>query len=521
MQKTSQIKHLYDNNVLNICIDTIEKGKQVLVFVNTKNSAEAEAERVGRKIKVNKDDKKKLEELSQKALTALDRATKQCQRLALCLRNGTAFHHAGLHSAQRELIEDNFKKGLIKIICATPTLAYGVNLPAFRVIVRDLKRFSAPRGMNYIPVLEFLQFCGRAGRPDFNDKFGEAICISQTESEKEKIIEYYIDGEPEEILSKLAVEPVLRTYVLSLVATEYANTKDELMKFFKKTFYAYQFKDIKKLEKIIKRILKNLEEWEFITISKDYLEATLLGRRVSQLYLDPYTAHYLITCLKRAKGKILKPFSFLQMVSYTIELRPLLTVRVREYELIEEKAAQNQGSILSLEPSMFEPEYEEYIKSIKTALFFNDWIEEKDEELLLEQYNIRPGETRVKLDLADWLLYSSEEMCKLTKMHGLIKELAKLRIRLKYGAKAELLPLLRLRNIGRVRARKMYNNKIKNIEDLKKADITKLKQLIGQQTALSIKKQVGQEYREEKVKIKKGKRKGQTSIKKFEKKKNK
>jgi len=490
-----------------------------LVFVNTKNSAEAEAERISRKIKLKEKDKKVLEELSQKVLTTLDRPTKQCQRLALCVRNGVAFHHAGLHSAQRELVEDNFKKGIIKIICATPTLAYGVNLPAFRVVVRDLKRFSAPRGMNWIPVLEFLQFCGRAGRPDFNDKFGEAICLSQTESERARIVDNYIDGEPEEILSKLAVEPVLRTYILSLIATEYANTNDELMKFFGKTFYAYQFKDIRKLKGIITRILKNLKQWEFITISDDYLEATLLGTRVSQLYLDPYTAHYLITCLKRAKDKMLRPFSFLQMVSYTLELRPLLTVRVREYEHTEEKAAEYQSSLLSLEPSMFEPEYEEYLKSIKTALFFNDWIDEKDEELLLEQYNIRPGETRVKLDLADWLLYSSEELSKLTKMHGLIKELAKIRVRLKYGAKEELLPLLRLRMIGRARARKMYNNKIKTIEDVKKADITKLTQLIGKQISLSIKKQVGQEFREEKVKVKKGKRKGQTSLAKYENKK--
>lgn len=293
------------------------------------------------------------------------------------------------------------------------------------------------------------------------------------------------------------------------------------MSFFKKTFFAYQFGEITKLEKIINRILKALKEWGFIIINKNDLQATLLGARVSQLYLDPYTAHYLITCLKRAKSKIIKEFSFLQMISYTIELRPLLTVRVKEYDNIEEKIAEFQSSLLSFEPSMFDMDYEEYLKSIKTALFFYDWINEKDEELLLEQYNIRPGETRVKLELADWLLYSSEEICKLIKLHGLLKEIQKLRIRLRYGAKEELLPLLRLRTIGRVRARKMYNNKIKNLEDVKKSDITKLTQLIGKQTALSVKKQVGQEYREEKVKVKKGKRKGQTSLKKFEKKKKK
>src|SRR4030043_2293777 len=530
MQKTSKIKHVYDNQVLNICLDTLERKKQVLVFVNSKSSAEAEAERISAKIKVSEEEKEKLEEASNKVLQALDKPTKQCQRLALCVRKGVAFHHAGLHHEQRELIEDNFRSGVIKIICATPTLAYGVNLPAFRVIVRDLKRFSSPHGMSWIPVLEFQQFCGRAGRPDFNDEYGEAICMAETEGEKEKIIENYIEGETEEILSKLAVEPVLRTYVLSLIATNFANTTNSLMDFFKKTFYAHQFGDVKELEKIIGRILKKLEEWEFITIGendkdkeknndkdkeKNSLEPTLLGERVSQLYLDPYTAHYLITCLKRAEGKILRDFSFLQMVSYTLELRPLLTVKVKEYDEIEQRLVEFSSSLLSLEPSMFEPEYEEYLKSIKTSLFFYDWINEVEEEVLLEHYNIRPGETRVKLDLADWLLYSSEELAKLIKLHGLIKEIEKLRIRLQYGAKEELLPLLRLRNIGRIRARIMFNNKIKSIEDVKKADLTKLTQLLGKQTELSIKKQVGEDLREEKVVVKKGKRKGQVSLAKY------
>jgi helicase len=522
MQKTSKIKHVYDHAVLNICIDTLEKKKQALVFVNTKSSAEAEAERISVKIKVDDSDKEKLEELASQVMNTLEKSTRQCQRLALCIKKGVAFHHAGLHSAQRELIEDNFRTGAIKIICATPTLAYGVNLPAFRVIVRDLKRFSSPRGMSYIPVLEFLQFCGRAGRPDFNDEFGEAICIAETDGEKEKIFRQYIEGEPEDILSKLAVEPVLRTYVLSLIATEFANTKKDLMNFFKKTFYAHQFGDFKQLEDILNRIIKSLVEWEFLDVKNEEknkdaeLEATLLGKRVSELYLDPYTAHYIITCLRRASTKLIMDFSFLQMLSYTLELRPLLNVKVSEYDNIEEKNNEFSSSILSLEPSMFEPEYEEYLKSIKTALFFYDWINEVDEEALLEKYNIRPGEIRVKLSLADWLLYSSEEFCKLIKMHGLIKEIAKVRMRLDYGAKEELLLLLRLKNIGRIRARKLFNNKIRSIEDVKKADLPLLTQLLGKQIALSIKKQVGEDLREEKVQVSERKRKGQTSIAKYD-----
>ncbi|MBN2459470.1 hypothetical protein JXB28_04245 [Candidatus Woesearchaeota archaeon] len=519
MKKSLNIKHEYDHSVLNICIDTIALGKQALVFCNTKPGAEAEAERISRKLKLDSKDKEKLEEVSQQILGVIDKPTKQCQRLALCIKDGVAFHHAGLHSQQREIIEDNFRNGAIKIICATPTLAYGLNLPAFRVIVRDLKRFSSPRGMVWIPVLEFQQFCGRAGRPDFNDTYGEAICLAETESEKEQIFENYIQGETEDILSKLAVEPVLRTYVLSLIATSFANSKKTLFEFFSKTFYAHQFGNIKELEKIIDKILRKLEEWEFIIVDeqkdKTKLDATLLGERVSQLYLDPYTAHYLITCLKRAEGKIIKDFSFLQMVSYTLELRPLLTVKVREYDWVEENVAMFSSSILSLEPSMFEPEYEEYLKSMKTAMFFYDWINEVDEEHLLEQYNIRPGETRAKLDLADWLLYSSVELAKLIKLHGMIKEMEKLRVRLQYGAKEELLPLLRLRSIGRIRARMLYKNKIQGIDDVKKADISVLTKLIGKQVALSVKKQVGEDLSDEKVQVSEKKRKGQMALGKY------
>lgn len=520
MKKTLKIEQKHNNSVLNICLDTLRLRKQALVFVNSKPSAESEAERISAKIKaedLKPEDRENLEQLSQDILGTLEKQTKQCERLALCVRKGVAFHHAGLHSQQREIVEENFRNGTIKIICATPTLAYGLNLPAFRVIVRDLKRFSAPRGMNWIPVLEFLQFCGRAGRPDFNEEYGEAICLAETDSEKDNVFENYIRGEPEEILSKLAVEPILRSYVLSLVAIEYANTRKALMDFFSKTFYAYQYEDMEKLEEIIDKILGYLEGWEFIATDGDRIQATLLGKRISELYLDPYTADYLITCMKRAGSKILKDFSFLQMISYTLELRPLLNVRVSEYELVESKIAEFSSSLLSIEPSMFEPEYEDYLKSIKTALFFYDWINEKDDEALLEAYNIRPGEVRAKLSLADWLLFSAEELAKLTKMHGLIKELEKVRIRLHHGAKEELLPLLRLTGIGRIRARKLYNNKLRTLEELKRADLVMLSQLIGRQIALSVKKQLGEDLREEAVQVKKGKRRGQLSLEKYEK----
>ena len=95
----------------------------------------------------------------------------------------------------------------------------------------------------------------------------------------------------------------------------------------------------------------------------------------------------------------------------------------------------------------------------------------------------------------------------------MLKELAKTRYRLKYGVKEELIPLLKLKGIGRVRARALFRNKIKTIADVKKVDIVKLVQILGKKTSIDIKRQVGIDIEKEKVPEKK--RKGQTSLKHY------
>ena len=512
---------------LNLALDTIGIGKQAFVFVNTKRSAEKVAEDIAKKIKTGS---QILDEIAQKLLGVLSKPTRQCERLAFCVRKGIAFHHAGLAGKQREIIEDEFRNGTIKIICCTPTLAAGVDLPAFRTIIRDLKRYGN-MGLNWIPVLEYLQQAGRAGRPKF-DKFGESIAVASSEGEKDKIYEKYVLGEPEEIYSKLAVEPALRTYILSLIASNFVNTKDNIMQFFSKTFWAHQFKDMNKIELLIDRMLELLEEWEFIRSSnggknEDFIDAsdldagrnariiaTPIGKRVAELYLDPYTANYLIKNIRKSHSIKANEFSLLQMVAYTLEMRPLLRPRQKDQDAISEALLKHSDTMLEKEPSIFEPEYEDYLASVKTALFMHDWMEEKDEEFLLESYDIRPGEIRAKLDVADWLLYSSEELSRMMQFTDILREIRKARFRLQYGIREELMSLVRLHGIGRVRARMLFNNKIKNLLDVKNADLSSLKFLLGEKVAVSIKQQVGQDV--SKVPVRSGKRKGQIALQDYD-----
>ena len=519
------IPKITDSPAIDIALDTIKINKQALVFCNTRRSAEATAEKISKQIKTNSAE---LDELNNKILKVLSSPTRQCRRLALCVRKGIAFHHAGLASAQRKLIEDNFRLGLIKVIASTPSLALGVNMPAFRAIIKDLKRYGGRWGLKYIPTLEYHQMAGRAGRPDFNDEHGEAICIAKNDSEAQEILDRFINADPEDIHSKLAVEPVLRTYCLSLIATGFARSKQELIEFFEKTFYGHQYGDMQELENIIEKILKYLDEWEFIktsqNISSDFVSAntlnekssekikvTLLGQRVAQLYLDPYTAHYIITALRRSTQKHITEYSFLQMACSTLELRPLSNVRVKEVEKIESELSEKSTELIVTEPSIFEHEYDDFLKSVKTSFALRSWMDENNEDDILEEFNIAPGEMHVKRNLCDWILYSSEELSRLLNFNDIIKIIKKTRYRLDKGVKEELIPLVRLKGIGRIRARRMFRNGIKDIGDIKKTDITKLTQLLGNKVAINLKTQLGQEI----LRIPKGKRKGQTSIEKF------
>ncbi len=484
-KKGYAINRITKDSVIDLALHTIKEGKQALVFVNSKRSAESVAENLAKIIN------SPLQEAdADKILSSLSHPTKQCEKLASCVKKGIAFHHSGLAPKQRNLIEDSFKNGKIKVICCTTTLALGLEFPTDRTIIRDLRRFSGYSSV-WIPVLEMKQFTGRAGRPTYH-KEGEAICIAKTEQEKETIYEKYILGEPEEIYSKLALEPVLRMYILSLIAIAFTKTKQQLREFFEDTFWAFQYGDIEKIEAKLDRILKVLQKYGFIIESKGTLKATNLGVRVSQLYIDPLTAHHLIKCIEQAavekdNARKLTEIGIMQAISETVEMRPLLKVRQNEYEEINEEILKNEDLLYS-RPDFID---EFYLNSFKTALMFKDWLNEKSEEYLLEEYKIRPGELLVKIHNADWLLYSFEQLAILLGRKEILTDIAKLRIRLKYGAKEELLPLIRFKHIGRIRSRTLYNAGIRNARDVKTTSLEKLSLVLkSKEIAKKLKEQV-------------------------------
>ncbi|QKQ98623.1 DEAD/DEAH box helicase [Candidatus Nanohaloarchaea archaeon] len=491
--RTEFIDDVHGRGVTNIIEDTLEKEKQAIVFCNSRKGAEKSSDRAAEVTDndISYQERQDLEEYADRILNVLGSPTSQCKRLAENVRQGAAFHHAGLTQKQRSLVEEAFREGLIRTVSATPTLAAGVNLPAFRVIIRDLKRYTGS-GMDFIPVLEYEQMTGRAGRPKYDDR-GEAISIAKNPGMKDEILERYILGEPERIQSKLAVEPVLRMHTLSLVASKFCTDMDELLSFYKKTFYAHQFEELSEVEAQIQDVVDQLIDYGFMEAEESDLEATKVGRRVSELYIDPDSAHRMLESLEKAEQMDeTRPISYLFMLARTSEMNPPLRVKDDEWSDYEQMLMDAQDYLLESVPNEWDVEYEAFMNSMKTAAMMQAWIGENDEEKLMNEFNIAPGGIRAKMRNADWLVYAAKELAR-TEDIDTGKDLEKLRIRLKHGIKEELLGLVKYDQIGRVRARKLYDNGVRDKEDIREVGFEKLKKLIGKRTAKKLKKQVGEE----------------------------
>lgn len=480
----------HGRGTLNVIEDTLEKDKQAIVFCSSRKGAEKSSDRVGSitEVELDRDERQQLEDFAERIEGALGSPTSQCKRLAANVRNGSAFHHAGLLSKQRNLVEEAFRKGLVKTVSATPTLAAGVNLPAFRVVIRDLKRYTG-RGMEYIPVLEYEQMTGRAGRPKYDDR-GEAISIAKQKAMKDEVLERYILGEPERLQSKLAVEPVLRMHTLSLVASNFCGSMDELLEFYSKTLYAHQFGDMREVENKIRSVVETLQDYGFL--KADELSATGTGHRVSELYLDPESAHLMLKCLKKAEERDTRPISYLFMISRTTEMKPRLRVKDKEYSDIGQALMDAEKYVLETVPNEWDPGHDQFLEAMKTGLMLQGWISEIEEERLMDKYGIAPGGVRAKTRNADWLLYGAQELARMEKL-DLGRDLEKLRIRLKHGIEEELLNLVKYDQIGRVRARKLYDHGVRDQAEIRNVSFEKLKKLIGGRTARKLKKQVGEE----------------------------
>lgn len=474
---------------VDLAAETVRNGGQALIFVNSRKSAEAAANKAAGTISglLGPKQQEALKAIADRTVSSVAEPTRLSRKIADHILKGVAFHHAGILSSQRRLIEDEFRKNNIKVIAATTTLAMGLNLPSRRVIIRDWRRYESGAGMVPIPVMEIKQMSGRAGRPGF-DAYGEAVLIAGNKRDERILFERYIKGKPENVASRLGSEAALRMHILASIAGGFTSTTEDLLVFLRHTLFSLQHGP-DAVTAITGKILAFLSGQGLISV-KEQLKATRFGRRISELYIDPVSGILLRESLTIDLEK--KAFGLLHMVARTPDMMKL---PVRESEIDDMLAlftAQADGLLLAekkLVPS------EELLSEIKTASLLREWIEESSEERITDLYHVGPGDLHTAVELADWLLYASLEIAKLVKLPAVQEQLLPLRQRVLYGVKEELLPLVALKGIGRVRARNLYKAGYKGPKEIREGDVALLEKVpsIGRKIAEDIKKQLSAE----------------------------
>ena len=483
------LERLVENSIIN--------GGQVLVFVNTRRSTVSVANKLSLIVEQNllKKDKSALKKLFNESKRQLSELTSVDKKLYYCLERGVAFHNAGLSSIQRRTVEQGFKDRVVKVIVATPTLAAGINIPAQRVIIRDLWRYDPNFGMHPIPILEYKQQAGRAGRPRY-DKFGEAITIAKNENQKYEIFDNYIMGEPEPIYSKLGSQSALRMHLLAAIATNFVNSMDGIYKFIDSTFYSYQ-SDVNTLKNEIDFAVDFLIKNGFIEeLSNNKFMSTLFGNRTSSLYIDPLSALQLKKALEESCDREPSSLAFLHAVCATPDVRSLYMRSSDTW--VEEKAEKNRSELLLKPPVFASEEYEWFLSDIKTASLVEDWINEVYEDGIVNKYNVGPGDIHNIVEMVQWLLHAAREFARMYNF-DCVSDINNLLLRVQYGCKKELLNLVSLKNIGRIRARALFNEGFKTIGDLRHIPLRRLAQVktIGDGVAKSIKSQIGESVKGE------------------------
>ena len=457
---------------LNLLLDTAEEGGQCLVFVSSRRSAEAFAKKAAAALKKSSPELDRYSEIIAKA-----DVTASGKILSEAVKKGAAFHHAGLPRAARAAVEEGFRKGEIVSISSTPTLAAGLNLPARRVIVRDYQRYDVRTGMNKIPVMEYRQMAGRAGRPRL-DPYGEAVLIAKEEKKVDELFDEFINAPAEDIKSQCQRESELRGHLLALITSGFASTRDEVSAFMERSFYASQKAVHRRLDRNVNKALEFLTNAEMIDELGGVFSYTGFGSLSSRLYLAPESALMIKDVLTEHSGAEFSPFGILHMLCMTPDMFRFY-LKAADEKLVDKIIGDRCDEI------WYEECTEEFFAAVKTAAVVEEWASEVSEEMISERFGVGGGDIHAAVENLKWLLHAAKRIAH-EFAPSLEKEMSVLEMRVANGVKEELIPLISLKGIGRVRARRLFARGITNPAELLASSKADLVSVLGAVTTENV-----------------------------------
>lgn len=443
--------------IVKIIEKAMEENSQALSFVSTRRFTESLASYVSGKMKnkISDEQKEKFKKVADKLLDVPknkgSRPTSTCVRLAEAAKNGAVFHHAGLFNEQKEIIEDEFREGNILMIAATPSLMYGVNLPSKYVAIRDYTRWTS-RGPQNIPVFDYLQMSGRAGRPQYDD-VGFSYLVAKSMEESLDLEERYIHGQVEPTNSKLIEnkDAVLKQ-IISQVASSLSKTPEDLQEFFEMTFYGFQMQNnpsmslfaSDSLQFEIQSSLEFLLQNGILIATPEGLKATEFGNLIAKSNYAVQTA----VQIKEFATQIdeFNPYQLIYQLTQTPDL-PLISFKGRKSK---DPVREKLSSLGLFAVDIGNPE--------ATCVSLVEWINEKTEYQIENAYHVYSASTRRSSYEASMLVRFTKNTLEVLGKYSYSKDLDILSARLYYGVKDDIIPLvLGVKRLGRKRARNLID----------------------------------------------------------------
>lgn len=454
--------------IVKIVEKAIKDKSQALAFVSTRRFTESLATYVAKKInkKINKEQRKRFKEVSDKLLEVPKKKgslpTSTCLKLAEAAELGIAFHHAGLFNEQKEIIEDEFRKGNILMITATPSLMYGVNLPSKTVVIRDHTRWTN-NGPQPIPVFDYEQMSGRAGRPQYDD-VGYSYIIAKTMEEAQNLEEYYVEGDVEQTNSKLVDnKDAIYKQIIAQIASSLSKNLDELTDFFKKTFYGYQMSNNPSMGTFAEySLVYELESALEFLLQNGIIRATPEGFKTTDFGNLIAKSNYAVETAVKIKEYIsgideINVEEFIYALSETPDL-PLISFKGRKSkDPVRDKLS--ESGLFAVD--IGNPE--------ATTVSLIEWINERSEYEIENKYNVYSASTRRSAYEASRLVKFAKNTSEVLGNYSNLKDYDLLSARLYYGVKTDIIPLVvGVKRLGRKRARNLVNifgNDLSNVSE--------------------------------------------------------
>ncbi|CAH1967457.1 unnamed protein product [Acanthoscelides obtectus] len=296
------------DNILQLCLETIQESCSVLIFCPTKNWCESLAQQIamsfcklgnaksewGELLRLQLNTNLIMEVLEQLKFCPVGLDNLLCKSVSF----GVAFHHAGLTMDERDIIEGAFRSGALRVLIATSTLSSGVNLPARRVIVRTPMFHGKP-----IDTLSYRQMIGRAGRMG-KDSMGESILICQKNDYR--VAKTLMSAPMRPVESCLEGAGKLKRAVLEVIASGVASSPEDIELFARCTLLSVMNESDEDLENPVEEAVTFLRENEFIRLQKvedgtEKFAATSLGKACLSSSVAPDEGLALFTELEKAR----------------------------------------------------------------------------------------------------------------------------------------------------------------------------------------------------------------------------